>query len=134
MAAEFKEKCRENYTSSQAQGPCRDATTFKQMAHYLEIQRGTHKMTGLWKEIKDMEIQKSDLLFYIDTEFANSWLIEVGIETAAGTTVIDTIVTYDKLWLQIFLEGDDATQAWMTKQKKKIGWDDNFEFPPETKP
>ncbi len=66
-------------------------------------------------------------------EFANSWLIEVGIETAAGTTVINTIVTYDKPWLQIFLEGDDATQAWMSKQKKKYNWDDNFELPAETK-
>ena len=66
-------------------------------------------------------MQNSGLLFHIDLEFANSSLIEVGIETAAGTTVIDTIVTYDKPWLQIDLEGDDATKTWTSRQKNKSG-------------
>lgn len=103
------------------------------MAHYLESQRGRNKMSGIWKILKDMELQKSELLFHVDVEFAGSYLIEIGIENAAGTVVIDTLVTYDKTWAQIYAEGDGGTNHWMDQQKDKFKWNANWEFPAETK-
>ena len=52
---------------------------FDQMAYYLESQRGKDKKSGIWKLLKDLELQISEQLFYMDTRFAHSYLIEVGI-------------------------------------------------------
>ena len=52
---------------------------FDQMAYYLESQRGKTKKLGIWKLLKDLELQKSEQLSYVDTEFAHSYLVELGI-------------------------------------------------------
>ena len=65
-----------------------------------------------------MEMQSSDLLFYLDTELAGDYLIEVGIENAPGTEITSTLVTYVNPRRQIHLEGDEGIKRWITLQAK----------------
>ena len=39
-----------------------------------------------------MEYEGSNVLFYVDTEFADSYLAEIGMTNAAGDEVINTFV------------------------------------------
>ena len=39
-----------------------------------------------------MDYEGSNILLYIDTEFADSYLVEIGIVNAAGDVVINTFV------------------------------------------
>ena len=50
---------------------------------------------------------------------ATSPLIEVGIENAAGTEIVDSVVTHNKSRRQLYDEGHEDTRMFMTSQKKK---------------
>ena len=79
-----------------------------------------------------MEQNESELLFYIDTEFAGDALIEIGIESAAGTQIVNSVVWHDKSWRHIYKDGHDGTRMFMNLQQKKYGWDDDWKMPSST--
>ena len=80
-----------------------------------------------------MEDEKSSILFYVDTEFADIHLIEVAIINAAGQDVLNTLVRHEKSWKEIYEEGTSSTRFMMTKQKEKFQWDSDWNFAPEAK-
>ena len=47
--------------------------------------------------------------------------------------MINTLVTYDKPWRQIYAEGSEGTKYWMKQQNKKFNWNADWEFPAGTK-
>ena len=79
-----------------------------------------------------MEQKQSELLFYIDTEFAGDVLIELGIENAAGRKIVDTLVSHDKGWRELYKEGHEGTKLFMDMQKEKFQWDFEWKMPPDT--
>ena len=100
---------------------------------YLEQTKGNHKLDTQWKAIKNIEYEENNALFYLDTEYADSRLIEVAIINAAGEEILNTLVIHEKLWKEIFNEGADATRLMMTKQKQKFQWDSDWVFPSSAK-
>lgn len=50
----------------------------------MEQVKGLRRLPSKWREVKSIEQKQSELLFYIDTEFAGDVLIELGVEDAAG--------------------------------------------------
>ena len=79
-----------------------------------------------------MEQQQSEILFYIDTEFAGDVMIELGVENAAGRKIVDTLVSHDKSWRELYEEGHDGTKLFMDLQKEKFEWDTEWNMPPDT--
>ena len=63
--------------SSLAQGPCRKIQTSLGMMEYLESTKGSQKLDPQWKVIRSMEYEGSNMLFYVDTEFADSHLAAI---------------------------------------------------------
>lgn len=77
-------------------------------------------MSGEWILVKRMEQKGSDLLFYLDTEFAGDMLIEVGVENAIGQDIIHGSFVHNELRRQIYQEGAAAdVKMYVSKQKKK---------------
>lgn len=68
------------------------------MWEYMERHKGLTRLPLRWREAKKMEQNKSELLFYIDTEFAGDNLIEVGIENTAGVAIVNSVVAHQKSW------------------------------------
>lgn len=132
-AAKARAKSRKKYLSSPAIGPCRHITSPTGMAEFLESRKGKDTLSSDWRVLKSMEQQKSKLLVYVDVEKASTVLIEIGIINAANEEIIDTLVTYDTPWRQIYVEGSDAVKLWMDNQKSKFRWNDQWEFPPGTR-
>lgn len=99
------------YEDSNAEGPCRELATSIGIWEYLEIQKGTQRLTGDWRHLKQMEQTKPSLMFYLDTEFAGNKLIKLGNINANGDQVINILVVYDQPWSRVYEEGDERTRA-----------------------
>ena len=100
------------------------------MMEYLESTKGRQKLDWQWEIIKSMDSKSSKFLFYLDTEFADNYLIEVAIVNAAGEEVINTLVMHDKPWKQIYNEAEEKSTVrfLMDLQKSKFSWDSDWNF------
>ena len=102
------------------------------MWEYMEQDKGLHRLSGKWREMKIMEQNQSEMLFYIDTEFAGEVLIEVAILNAAGRKIVDTVISHNKSWQELYDQGHAGTKQWMNMQKAKFNWDNEWNMPPDT--
>lgn len=79
-----------------------------------------------------MEQNKSPLLFYLDTEYAGTYVFEIGIINAQGEEIINSLVTHDKPWSQIYEEASESTRFWLNKNRIKYSMDEKWNYPLRT--
>lgn len=121
------------YEQSKAKGECREIATSLGIQNYLESTKGLQKLTGQWRIMKQMELQGSALLFYLDLEFGGQYPIKIGMLNGNGDEVLNTLLVHDKSWRQTYEEGDGSTRYWMNLQRQKFQWDADFNFLAESK-